>query len=78
MIRISLGLEHIDDIIHDFEQAFAGAGLTSAEGWTPTWKKDMEGKDWNDGTLYAPKPVQESEKVNGTANGAVKEVVVAS
>ncbi|KAH7110546.1 Cys/Met metabolism PLP-dependent enzyme-domain-containing protein [Dendryphion nanum] len=56
MIRVSLGLEHIDDIIHDFEQAFVGAGLKKAEGWIPTWKKDMTGQDWNDGTLYAPKP----------------------
>jgi len=23
MIRLSVGLEHIDDIIHDFEQSFA-------------------------------------------------------
>lgn len=71
MIRVSLGLEHIDDIIHDFEQAFAGAGLIEAKDWTPTWKQDMKGKDWNEGTLYAPKP-------NGT-NGVVekaKELVV--
>jgi hypothetical protein len=24
LIRISVGTEHIDDIIHDFEQSFAG------------------------------------------------------
>jgi len=27
LIRVSLGLENIDDIIHDFQQAFEGAGL---------------------------------------------------
>jgi len=25
MIRISVGIEHIDDIIHDFEQSFAAS-----------------------------------------------------
>jgi O-acetylhomoserine/O-acetylserine sulfhydrylase len=29
LIRVSLGLENIEDIIHDFEQAFEGAGLKS-------------------------------------------------
>jgi O-acetylhomoserine/O-acetylserine sulfhydrylase len=56
MIRVSVGLEHIDDIKHDFEQAFAGVGLKPAQGWTPTWKKDMHSKAWNEGTLYAPAP----------------------
>ncbi|KAH8650538.1 putative o-acetylhomoserine sulfhydrylase [Tricladium varicosporioides] len=32
LIRVSLGLEHIDDIIHDFQQAFDGAGLKAANG----------------------------------------------
>jgi O-acetylhomoserine/O-acetylserine sulfhydrylase len=68
MIRVSLGLEHINDIIHDFEQAFEGAGLKPADGWTPTWKKDMQSKEWNEGTLYAPKP--------GQANGVEKETAV--
>jgi O-acetylhomoserine/O-acetylserine sulfhydrylase len=27
LIRVSLGLENIEDIIHDFQQAFDGAGL---------------------------------------------------
>jgi O-acetylhomoserine/O-acetylserine sulfhydrylase len=30
LIRVSLGLEHIDDIIHDFQQAFEGAGLVAS------------------------------------------------
>ena len=25
MIRLSVGIEHIDDIIHDFEQSFAAS-----------------------------------------------------
>lgn len=34
MIRISVGYEHIDDIIHDFEQSFAAskASRPDAEG----------------------------------------------
>lgn len=65
MIRVSLGLEHIDDIIHDFEQAFVGAGLKPAEGWVPTWKSGLSA-DASDGTLYAPKPNQ--------PNGTTKEM----
>lgn len=56
LIRVSLGLEHIDDIIHDFEQAFVGAGLKPANGWTPTWKTGLS-SEASDGTLYAPKPL---------------------
>ena len=73
MIRISLGLEHIDDITHDFEQAFKAAGLTSGKSWVPTWKTDMMSEDWNRGTLYAPKPGQtpetrrKAEKLSGIA-----------
>ncbi|OCK74948.1 O-acetylhomoserine ami [Lepidopterella palustris CBS 459.81] len=70
MIRVSLGLEHIDDITHDFEQAFAGAGLKEGKDWTPTWKTDMQSKEWNEGTLYAPNPRQPPK-----ANGVKKEVV---
>ena len=66
MIRVKLGLEHIDDIIHDFEQAFAGAGLKPAKGWTPTWKTGMTDKMWNEGTLYAPNP-------NGKVSGIKEE-----
>ena len=46
MIRISVGIEHIDDIIHDFEQSFAtsSAARPDAEG-----NKDnaTAGKDTN-------------------------------
>lgn len=71
MIRVSVGLEHIDDIIHDFEQAFESAGLKTAKDWVPTWKVSMKGEDWNKGTLYAPKPIVE----NGTSQ---KDVVVSA
>lgn len=54
MIRVSVGLEHIDDIIHDIEQAFGKAGLKSKEGWVPSWKRKETG--WKDGTIYSPKP----------------------
>jgi len=65
LIRVSLGLEHISDIIHDFEQAFESAGLKPAEGWTPTWRKGLSA-DASDGTLYAPRP--------GQTNGVKREV----
>jgi O-acetylhomoserine/O-acetylserine sulfhydrylase len=32
MIRISVGIEHIDDIIHDFEQSFAASDAAKADG----------------------------------------------
>jgi O-acetylhomoserine/O-acetylserine sulfhydrylase len=32
MIRISVGIEHIDDIIHDFEQSFIASGAVKADG----------------------------------------------
>ncbi len=31
MIRISVGIEHIDDIIHDFEQSFAASDAVKAD-----------------------------------------------
>ncbi|KAL1607536.1 Homocysteine/cysteine synthase [Nothophoma quercina] len=73
LIRVSVGLEHIDDIIHDFEQAFVGAGLKPAEGWVPTWKNGLSA-DASDGTLYAPKPSQ----TNGTTKEAVTREMAAS
>lgn len=32
LIRISVGLEHIDDIIHDFEQSFSASGAANKNG----------------------------------------------
>ena len=31
MVRISVGIEHIDDIIHDFEQSLAASTAASAD-----------------------------------------------
>jgi O-acetylhomoserine/O-acetylserine sulfhydrylase len=70
MIRVSVGLEHIKDIIYDFEQAFSAAGLKEAKGWIPTWKQDMKGEDWNKGTLYAPKPLAAPPVTKEIAVGA--------
>lgn len=78
LIRISLGLEHISDIIHDFEQAFEGAGLRPAQGWTPTWKKGLS-DEASDGTLYAPKPSGTASKAtNGTTNAATTRATTVS
>ena len=64
LIRVSLGLEHIDDIVYDFEQAFEAAGLSKeGKSWQPTWMKDMtEGTKWSEGTLYAPNPNGRTKK----------------
>lgn len=62
MIRVSVGLEHVDDVIADFEQAFEKAGLMRAQGWVPNWKK--KGVDgWKDGTIYKPAPETAGLKV---------------
>lgn len=31
MIRLSVGIEHIDDIIHDFEQSFAASAAVKPD-----------------------------------------------
>ena len=31
MIRISVGIEHIDDIIHDFEQSFSASSAAQPD-----------------------------------------------
>jgi O-acetylhomoserine/O-acetylserine sulfhydrylase len=86
LIRISLGLEHISDIIHDFEQAFEGAGLKPAKDWTPTWRNGLS-TEASDGTLYAPKPgkpngtskASEPSKPNGKAEeAATRELAVSA
>jgi hypothetical protein len=40
MIRISVGYEHIDDIIHDFEQSFKASSASQ-----PNAKGSEENKD---------------------------------
>lgn len=42
LIRISVGTEHIDDIIGDFEQSFAAAATKPQESGDPT-KADLNG-----------------------------------
>ena len=32
MIRISVGIEHIDDIIHDFQQSFTASDAVKVDG----------------------------------------------
>ena len=73
MIRVSLGLEHINDIVHDFEQAFVAAGLKGAKDWIPTWKRGMTDQEWSKGTLYAPNP--NASKLPKTGAPATKNIV---
>jgi O-acetylhomoserine/O-acetylserine sulfhydrylase len=42
LIRISVGTEHIDDIIADFEQSFKSAATKPQESGDPT-KADVNG-----------------------------------
>ncbi|KAH0552845.1 hypothetical protein GP486_006953 [Trichoglossum hirsutum] len=44
LIRISVGTEHIDDIIHDFEQSFAAASLAKLEAVSSKSKVVVAGK----------------------------------
>lgn len=41
LIRISVGTEHIDDILHDFEQSFKAAGASESGGESAN--KDVTG-----------------------------------
>jgi O-acetylhomoserine/O-acetylserine sulfhydrylase len=43
LIRISVGTEHIDDIIHDFEQSFRASQAAKTEGSGKEGNKDIEG-----------------------------------
>ena len=44
MIRISVGIEHIDDIIHDFEQSFAAAAAAKIDAKAVPENKDAAGE----------------------------------
>jgi O-acetylhomoserine/O-acetylserine sulfhydrylase len=44
LIRISVGTEHIDDIIHDFEQSFAAASAAKPDAEAVEWNKEANGK----------------------------------
>ena len=43
LIRISVGIEHIDDIIHDFEQSFAASKASHPDAKAQDGNKDKEG-----------------------------------
>lgn len=42
LIRISVGNEHIDDIIHDFEQSFAASKAAKTDGKADEGNKDPQ------------------------------------
>lgn len=47
LIRVSVGIEHIDDIIEDFEQAFKAAAISEGSAAHPENKDkavDLEGE----------------------------------
>ena len=43
LIRISVGTEHIDDIIHDFEQSFAASAASKPDAKSEEGNKDETG-----------------------------------
>ena len=43
LIRISVGTEHIDDIIHDFEQSFAASKAAQPDAQADEGNKDKTG-----------------------------------
>ena len=52
LIRISVGTEHIDDIIHDFEQSFAASKSARPDAKGEEGNKSVGGSaDSNDGKL---------------------------
>jgi hypothetical protein len=66
LIRISVGTEHIDDIIHDFEQSFAAASIAKPEAVSSNGEVIA---DKVDGEAAADKVDVEvtAEKANGVA-----------
>jgi len=51
MIRLSVGLEHIDDIIHDFEQSFAASSAARADVKGHPENAQADGKTNHEATL---------------------------
>lgn len=43
LIRISVGTEHIDDIIHDFEQSFAGSKASDPKAKAQEENQEVNG-----------------------------------
>ena len=51
MIRISVGYEHIDDIIHDFEQSFKASSAAKPDANGKEGNAHVEGKTGGDAKL---------------------------
>lgn len=51
LIRISVGTEHIDDIIQDFEQSFAASAAAKPDATAHEENQDLNGKANGDATL---------------------------
>ena len=51
MIRISVGYEHIDDIIHDFEQSFKASSASKPDAAANEDNANVEGKATGKATL---------------------------
>jgi O-acetylhomoserine/O-acetylserine sulfhydrylase len=51
MIRISVGIEHIDDIIHDFEQSFAASDAARPDAEANQDNATAAGKAGSDAKL---------------------------
>lgn len=51
LIRISVGTEHIDDIIHDFEQSFAASKASKPEAVATEENAKVNGEAAGDASL---------------------------
>jgi O-acetylhomoserine/O-acetylserine sulfhydrylase len=51
MIRISVGYEHIDDIIHDFEQSFAASSASKPDASADAANAGVTGKAEGDAKI---------------------------
>ena len=51
MIRLSVGLEHMDDIIHDFEQSFAASEAAKPEAGGSPENAEQDGSAEGKGKL---------------------------
>ena len=51
MVRISVGIEHIDDIIHDFEQSFAASSAARPDAEAKKENATVDLKPGTDATL---------------------------
>ena len=51
LIRISVGTEHIDDIIHDFEQSFAASNASKPDAEAHEGNKEQTGSTKGDAKI---------------------------